>query len=50
MELKCRLEKRVSKKSGKEYVCIVIEFPNGYRKIVFPESSAESYMIQQLIK
>lgn len=49
MELKSKLVKRVSKKSGKEFICIEIEFPNGYKKLVFADSSAEIYLFQSLI-
>ena len=37
MEIKCRLEERTSKKSGKTYKCIVIPFSDTYEKVVFLE-------------
>ena len=44
MDIKGRLEKRVSKKSGNEYVVLMLKFPNGYEKQVFLEQ-AELYML-----
>ena len=32
IELKGKLEKRVSKKTNTEYVVLVVTFPNGYSK------------------
>lgn len=45
MTFKGRLEKRVSKKTGNEYVVLVLTFPNGYEKVIFLEE-AELYMIK----
>lgn len=43
IDLKGKLEKRVSKK-GSEYVVLLITFPNGYQKMVFLED-AELFML-----
>lgn len=43
MDIKGRLEKKVSK-AGKEYFVLIIKFPNGYEKTVFLEQ-AEIYML-----
>ena len=49
MELVANVEKKVSRKTGKEYVCIIINFPHGYQKVVFPKDSAESFIFNQLV-
>lgn len=33
--------KKKSKKTGKEYVCLSITFPNGYTKLVFLDKAEE---------
>lgn len=35
---------RVSKKTGVEYICLEITFPNGYKKVVFLDK-AEEYLV-----
>lgn len=50
MNLKCTIEERISKKSGKKYIVMVIEFPNGYKKYVFPEGNAEQFLVASLLK
>ena len=44
MNLIGNLEKKVSKKTGNEYIVLVITFPNGYEKTIFLEE-AELYML-----
>lgn len=39
----CKAVYKTSKKTGKEYVCLEITFPNGYKKIVFLDK-AEEYL------
>lgn len=39
----CKAIRKVSKKTGAEYVCLEITFPNGYKKIVFLDK-AEEYL------
>lgn len=39
----CKVIKKLSKKSGNEYVALEITFPNGYKKIVFLDK-AEEYL------
>lgn len=39
----CKAVNKTSKKTGKEYVCLEITFPNGYKKIVFLDK-AEEYL------
>ena len=46
MEIKGRLEKKVSK-SGKEYFVLIIKFANGYEKQVFLDS-AEIYLLNSI--
>lgn len=43
MDIKGRIEKRVSKKSENEYYVLILKFPNGYEKQVFLEQ-AELFM------
>ena len=38
-----------SKKTGNDYTCLEILFPNGYKKVVFLEE-AEQYMLASLNK
>lgn len=40
----CNAVKRKSKKSGNEFVCLEIVFPNGYKKLVFLDR-AEEYLV-----
>lgn len=49
MNVKATLETKISKKSGKEYIVLVIEFPNGYKKYVFPDNNAEAYLFQSFL-
>lgn len=49
MNLNCKIEEKISKKTGNKYICLVIEFPNGYKKIVFPESNAEHFLFSALL-
>lgn len=39
----CKALKKISRKTGEEYICLEITFPNGYKKIVFLEK-AEQYL------
>lgn len=39
----CKAIRKVSKKTGNEYVALEITFPNGYKKIVFLDK-AEEYL------
>ncbi len=41
----CKPITKRSKKTGKEYTCLEIIFPNGYSKIVFLDK-AEEYLCQ----
>lgn len=36
-------------KNGKEYICLDIIFPNGYKKLVFLDS-AETFMLIEMLK
>lgn len=38
-ELRATLETRLSKKTGKPYLCIVIKLTDTYEKVVFPEGA-----------
>lgn len=48
MEIKAVLKQGVGKKSGKPYTCVELTFPNGYKKVVFPQG-AESFVWQQCL-
>lgn len=48
MKLEAVLKKGIGKKSGKEYVCIEITFPNGYKKVVFPDSASEKFLFESI--
>ena len=39
MNLNAKLEKRISKKSGNEYYCIVVKIAEDYEKIIFLEKA-----------
>lgn len=45
MEFVTKVVKAVSSKSGKEYICLEISFPNGYTKRVFL-TQPELYMVK----
>ena len=49
MNIKCELVKRVSKKSGSEYVAVEVTLPNGYKTLLFFKNQAEMYMVKQAL-
>lgn len=49
MKVNAEIKKGIGKKSGKEYVCIEITFPNGYKKVVFPDSASEKFMFESFL-
>ena len=48
--INCTVKKGIGKKSGKEYVALEIVFPNGFKKVVFPQDNAEKFIFEQFIK
>ena len=42
------LKSGISKKTNQPYVCIEIELPNGYKKVVFPVG-AEKFVFEQCL-
>lgn len=48
MEIKAVLKQGIGKKSGKPYICVELFFPNGYKKVIFPEG-AETFVWQQCL-
>ncbi len=48
--LKCVVKKGIGKKSGNEYVALEITFPNGFKMMVFPKTSAERFIFEQFIE
>ena len=48
--LKCIIKKGIGKKSGKEYIALEITFPNGFKKVVFPQDNAERFIFEQFIE
>jgi len=38
------LKQGISKKNGSQYVCLEVTLPNGYKKVIFPQNSAEKYV------
>lgn len=49
MEILARVVKATSQKTGKQYVCIEIHFPNGYIKKVFL-NGPELYMVKDFVE
>ncbi len=47
--VKAELKQGVGKKSGKPYVCIVLTFPNGFQKYIFPQNDAEKFLYESLL-
>lgn len=41
-------EEKVSKKTGELYSCMVVQFPNGYEKVVFLDT-AEKFLIETIV-
>lgn len=35
MDIKCRLEEKISSKTGKPYICLEISLTDSYKKLVF---------------
>lgn len=48
-EIKCELVKRISKKSGNEYIAVEVVLPNGYKTMLFFNNPAEMYMVKSFI-
>ena len=48
MEIKAVLKQGIGKKSGKSYICVELTFPNGYKKVIFPQG-AERFVWQQCL-
>ncbi len=44
--VKAELKQGVGKKSGKPYICVVLTFPNGFTKYIFPENDAERFVFE----
>lgn len=43
-----KLIEGISSKNNQPYIALQIEFPNGYKKLVFPANSAEKFIFQQI--
>ncbi len=48
MKIEAILKQGVSKKTGNSYVCVELTFPNGYKKVVFPQG-AEAFVFEQCL-
>lgn len=49
IKVEATLKKGISKKTGNPYICVEIQFPNGFKKVVFPQNQAEKYVFEQCI-
>ena len=47
--VKAELKQGVGKKSGNPYIAVELTFPNGYKKLVFPENQAEKFVFENAI-
>lgn len=48
MNCECCLVEKVSRKTGNKYKVLIVEFPNGYKKLVFLEE-AELFMLEEIL-
>lgn len=47
--VKAELKQGIGKKSGKSYIALSIEFPNGFKKTLFPETFEERFVWEQCL-
>lgn len=50
IKLSATLKDGIGKKSGKPYTMVEILFPNGYKKVIFPQSNEEQFIFDSILK
>lgn len=50
MDIKCELKKGIGKNTGKPYVALFLEYPNGSKQCLFPKDDNQRMFWEMLLE